>query len=231
MKSYVSNTYWNEFLNEYFDTKDGKALEARIIERRKVATVYPAEKMVYSALVKDPKDIRVVLIGQDPYHGEGQAIGLSFAVGADTPLPPSLKNIRKEYLNDLGKKECDWPLTSGTLYKWVDQGVLLLNAVLTVEQGNANAHAGFGYEQLTRMIIRQIVIERGDKPVVFIAWGRYAQDVIKKAGIVEYSNAFVVESAHPSPLSARHGFFGSKPFSKTNAILESKGESVINWTI
>lgn len=231
MKSYVSNNYWNEFLNEYFDTKDGKALEERIIERRKVATVYPPEKMVYSCLEKDPKEIKVVLLGQDPYHGEGQAIGLSFAVGAGTPFPPSLKNIRKEYLDDLGKKESDWSLTKGTLSSWVSQGVLLLNAVLTVEKGNANAHSGFGYEQLTRMIIRQIVIERGDKPIVFIAWGRYAQDVIKKAGIVEYSNAFVIESAHPSPLSARHGFFGSKPFSKTNAILESKGESVIDWTI
>ncbi len=229
MKSYVSNNYWNEFLNEYFDTAEGKALEAKIIERRKVATVFQPEKMVYSCLEKDPKEIKVVLLGQDPYHGEGQAIGLSFAVGPGTPLPPSLKNIRKEYLDDLGKKESDWPMTSGTLVKWVDQGVLLLNAVLTVEKGNANAHAGFGYEKLTRMIIRQIVTERGDKPVVFLAWGRYAQDVIKKAGIVEFSNAFVIESAHPSPLSAKHGFFGSKPFSKTNAILETKGESVVDW--
>lgn len=231
MKHYVSNSYWNEFMNEYFDTKEGKLLESKIVERRKISTVYPEEKYVFNALKKDPKDIKVVLIGQDPYHGEGQAIGLSFAVASGTPLPPSLKNIRKEYIDDLEKKESDWPLTKGSLESWVDQGVLLLNAVLTVEKGNANAHAGFGYERLTRLIIRQIVMERDDKPVVFIAWGRYAQDVIKKSGIVEFSNAFVIESAHPSPLSARHGFFGSKPFSKTNAILTMKGESPIDWSI
>lgn len=231
MKSYVSNNYWNEFLNEYFETKEGKLLESKIEERRKVATVYPPENLVYNALQKDPKNIKVVIIGQDPYHGPGQAIGLSFAVSPGTTLPPSLKNIRKEYLDDLGKKESDWPLSSGSLSKWIDEGVLLLNAVLTVEKGNANAHSGFGYEHLTRMILRQIAIERDDKPIIFLAWGRFAQDVIKKANLVEFKNVFVLESAHPSPLSARNGFFGSKPFSKTNAILSSKDEKIIDWSV
>lgn len=182
-------------------------------------TVYPPRDKVFAAIQKTPlEQVRVVILGQDPYHGPGQAQGLSFSVPDDIPAPPSLQNILKELADDAGVK------ASHDLTSWAEQGVLLLNACLTVPAGQANGHAGQIWESFTDAIIR--VVNEQSHPVVFILWGAYAR---KKKALVTNPQHLILESAHPSPLSAYRGFFGSKPFSQTNDFLTQTGQAPIDW--
>jgi uracil-DNA glycosylase len=185
--------------------------------------IYPPENLVFNALNSTPFErVSVVILGQDPYHGSGQAHGLSFSVQSGVAIPPSLVNIYKELYSDVGAV----PPMHGCLTSWAEQGVLLLNAVLTVEQGNAGAHQGKGWEQFTDEVIR--VLNDQCENIVFILWGNYAQ---KKGAFIDQSKHCVLTSAHPSPLSAHRGFLGSKPFSQCNAYLKSKGLPEVNWSL
>lgn len=181
--------------------------------------VYPQRDKVFTAIQTTAyEDVKVVILGQDPYHGPNQAQGLSFSVPDDLPAPPSLQNILKELADDVGER------SHHDLTSWAEQGVLLLNACLTVPQHQANGHAGQIWEPFTDAIIK--VVNQKTSPVVFILWGSYAR---RKKALITNPQHLVLESAHPSPLSAYRGFFGSKPFSKTNTYLGQKGISVINW--
>lgn len=183
--------------------------------------IYPKGDNYFEALNRTPFDkVKVVILGQDPYHGPGQAHGLCFSVPKGVRPPPSLLNIFKEIQNDLGRS----PSVTGDLSSWADQGVLLLNSVLTVEDGKPASHQGKGWEQFTDKIIQLLNEKRTH--LVFILWGSYAQ---KKAAFVDRNKHFVIESVHPSPLSAHRGFLGSKPFSKANAYLKKNGQPVIQW--
>lgn len=187
--------------------------------------IFPPRGERLAALAMTPLDsVRVVILGQDPYHGPGQAHGLSFSVREGVKLPPSLRNIYQEIESDLGVK----PPANGDLTRWATQGVLLLNNTLTVESGQAGSHAGRGWDAITDACVAAVV-EQG-LPTVFILWGSHAQ---KKAGRVQGlgagNNHLIIKSPHPSPLSAHRGFFGSKPFSQTNAFLESHGRGHIAW--
>ncbi|CAI8714463.1 MULTISPECIES: uracil-DNA glycosylase [Bacillus] len=185
--------------------------------------IYPNANDIFNALhYTSYKDTKVVILGQDPYHGPDQAHGLSFSVQPGVKTPPSLQNMYKELHADLG---CEIP-NNGYLVKWAEQGVLLLNAVLTVRQGEANSHKGKGWEHFTDRVI-ELLNER-EKPLIFILWGRHAQ---AKKKLITNSNHHIIESVHPSPLSARRGFFGSKPFSKVNDLLSSMDEKKIDWQI
>lgn len=185
--------------------------------------IYPNINDYFAALNLTPIDqIKVVIVGQDPYHGPGQAHGLCFSVKDGVRLPPSLKNIFKELHNDMGLEIPE----SGSLKKWAENGVLLLNAVLTVEEGKAGSHQGKGWEEFTDQVIH--VINEECDHVVFILWGAYAQ---KKAAFVDRKKHYVIESVHPSPLSAHRGFFGTKPFSKANAFLKSQGLTEVDWSL
>ena len=185
--------------------------------------VFPKGGDYFRALDLTPPDkVRVVILGQDPYHGEGQAHGLSFSVRPGVRIPPSLVNIYKELESDLGIP----PARHGFLEHWAKQGVLLLNAVLTVQMGMAASHQGKGWELFTDAVIR--AVNALPQPVVFILWGAYAQ---KKAAFVDTSRHLVIKSPHPSPLSAHNGFFGSRPFSRANAFLVSKGYPPIDWRL
>lgn len=185
--------------------------------------IFPKGSEYFRALDLTPLDrVRVVILGQDPYHGEGQAHGLSFSVRPGVRIPPSLVNIFKELQSDLGIR----PAAHGFLEHWAEQGVLLLNSVLTVERSLAASHQGKGWERFTDAIIR--AVNEQPHPVVFILWGSYAQ---KKAAFVDRSRHLVLTSPHPSPLSAHNGFFGTKPFSKANDFLVSKGFQPIDWAL
>jgi ATP-dependent DNA helicase PIF1 len=192
------------------------------------AQIYPPKDMRYAALsYVAPCDIKVVILGQDPYHGANQAHGLSFSVQSGVPLPPSLKNIRKELLSDLELPESAWSSSHGELSHWARQGVLLLNTVLTVESGKPNSHSGIGWEDLTTSLLQVVADSRTTAPLVFLVWGNYAQNVVSKLKLKPHHK--VISSTHPSPFSAHKGFFGSKPFSAANAALVEGGASVINW--
>ncbi len=207
----------NEFELSYM--KDLKSFLKKEYDQKKI--IYPEKKNYFKALdLVDLKNVKVVILGQDPYHGPGQAHGLCFSVKDGIRFPPSLQNIFKELQSDLGFTV---PKT-GNLERWGQQGVLLLNSVLTVEGGKAAAHQKKGWEQFTDKII-EVVNENCDH-VVFILWGAYAQ---KKAAFVDRKKHLILESVHPSPLSSHRGFFGSKPFSKTNEWLKSKGLKPIQW--
>ncbi|MGN6422484.1 MAG: uracil-DNA glycosylase [Asticcacaulis sp.] len=185
--------------------------------------VFPKGADYFRALDLTPPDkVRVVILGQDPYHGEGQAHGLSFSVRPGVRVPPSLVNIYKELQGDLGIA----PARHGFLEPWAEQGVLLLNAVLTVQMGMAASHQGKGWELFTDAVIR--AVNDLPQPVVFILWGAYAQ---KKAAFVDTRRHMVIKSPHPSPLSAHNGFFGTKPFSRANDFLVSKGYAPIDWRL
>lgn len=200
-----------------------KSLSSFLAAQRAKATVYPPPEHVFSALRACPLDsVRVVILGQDPYHGPGQAHGLAFSVLPGVPPPPSLVNILKEAAADVGIAKP----SHGCLLPWARQGVLLLNAVLTVERGAANAHQGKGWEEFTTAIIRAVNDKRNN--VVFMLWGQPAQ---KKASFVSKAKHCVLESVHPSPLSAYRGFFGCKHFSKANGYLVSKGLQPIDWRL
>jgi uracil-DNA glycosylase len=190
---------------------------------RRPHTIYPPEDEVFTAFRLTPlKEARVLILGQDPYHGPGQAHGLAFSVRPGVRPPPSLANIFKELKSDLG---CRIP-NNGSLVPWAQQGVMLLNAVLTVREGQPNSHKGKGWERFTDAVIRLLAAR--EEPVVFVLWGSYA---IKKAGLIDTTRHTIVQSVHPSPLSARRGFFGSRPFSQINAALTASGQAPIDWQI
>ena len=214
-------TTWNEILAEEMQKDYYQELQAFVQKRRAEVRVFPEEKNVFNALELTPfESVKVVILGQDPYHGFGQAHGLSFSVQKGIPLPPSLRNIYKELQEDIGG---ELP-TEGDLSHWAKQGVLLLNTVLTVEEGNANSHKGRGWERLTNRLIESL--NELKHPVIFILWGKPAQD---KEKLITNPNHVLLKAPHPSPLSAYRGFFGSKPFSKVNDILIQQGQTPIRW--
>ncbi|NLL51241.1 MAG: uracil-DNA glycosylase [Peptococcaceae bacterium] len=214
---------WHDLLKNEFSKEYYLKIRQFLINEYRTKTVYPDMYDIYNALHFTPyKDVKVVILGQDPYHGPNQAHGLSFSVKPGVQAPPSLVNIFKELHNDLG---CYIP-NNGYLKKWADQGVLLLNASLTVRAGQANSHSAIGWEKFTDQVI-QVLNDRED-PVVFILWGKKAQ---AKLSIITNPWHFIIKSPHPSPLSAHAGFFGSKPFSKTNQFLSSIGKKPIDWQI
>ena len=185
--------------------------------------IFPASEDIFNAFHLTPlADVKVVILGQDPYHNDGQAHGLCFSVKPDVKIPPSLVNIYKELHDDVG---CVIP-NNGYLVKWAAQGVLMLNTVLTVRAHAANSHRGIGWEEFTDAAIR--VLNEQDRPIVFILWGRPAQ---RKKLMLNNPMHLILESPHPSPLSAKGGFFGSRPFSKTNVFLEKNGLEPIDWQI
>lgn len=215
-------TTWNEILAEEMQKDYYQELQTFVQKRRAEVRVFPEEKNVFNALELTPfESVKVVILGQDPYHGFGQAHGLSFSVQKGIPLPPSLKNIYKELQEDIGG---ELP-TEGDLSHWAKQGVLLLNTVLTVEEGNANSHKGKGWERLTNRLIESL--NELKHPVIFILWGKPAQD---KEKLITNLNHVILKAPHPSPLSAYRGFFGSKPFSRVNDILIQQGQTPIRWT-
>lgn len=215
---------WLAKLKPEFDAPYMQELRAFLAaEREHGAIIYPKGGEWFHAMDRTPLDqVRVVILGQDPYHGEGQAHGLCFSVKRGVRTPPSLVNIYKEMQSDLGLA----PPGHGNLESWTQQGVLLLNSVLTVAAGRAGSHQGRGWERFTDAVIRQV--NDLPRPIVFILWGAYAQ---KKAAFVDRQQHCVITSAHPSPLSAYNGFFGSKPFTRTNVFLTAKGEKPIDWRL
>ena len=203
----ITKPYYNELLQ--FLTKQYSE-----------TAIYPAKENIFKALELTPfNEVKVVILGQDPYHGENQAHGLSFSVERGVKIPPSLRNMYKELFDDLGIA----PATHGNLTSWAKQGVLLLNTVLTVQAGKANSHKNKGWEQFTDTII--VELGKRSEPVIFVLWGAPAQK--KEALIKQYPQHAIIKAPHPSPLSAYRGFFGSKPFSKINTVLAEK----IDWTI
>jgi uracil-DNA glycosylase len=215
---------WKAPLAREFDAPYMAALkEFLVAEKARGKRIFPKGSEWFHALDATPLErVRVVILGQDPYHGEGQAHGLCFSVRAGVRPPPSLINIYKEMKSDLGLE----PPSHGNLEAWAKRGVLLLNSVLTVEAGLAASHQGKGWERFTDAVIRLVNDQPG--PVVFILWGAYAQ---RKAAFVDRQRHLVLASAHPSPLSAHNGFFGSKPFSKANEFLVANGREPIDWTL
>lgn len=214
---------WDIYLKEEYSKDYFKKLIDFVNKEYKEKTIYPPKNEIFNALRHTSyKDVKVVILGQDPYHGEHQAEGLSFSVKNGIRKPPSLQNIFKELNDDLG---IPFPETN-SLIPWADQGVLLLNAVLTVEANMAASHKDKGWEIFTDKIIE--LLDKKEEPIVFILWGSFARN---KKKLITNKNHYIVESAHPSPLSAYNGFFGSKPFSKTNNFLISKGLKPIDWKI
>jgi uracil-DNA glycosylase len=215
---------WLQPLQQEFDAPYMVALKGFLAAEREAGKqIFPKGGEWFHALDVTPLSaVRVVILGQDPYHGEGQAHGLCFSVRPGVKPPPSLVNIYKEMHSDLGIQ----PARHGFLEHWAKQGVLMLNSVLTVQAGLAASHQGKGWERFTDAVIR--LVNDQPHPVVFILWGNYAQ---KKASFVDRTKHRVIASAHPSPLSAHNGFFGSRPFSKTNVFLEHHGLTPIDWAL
>ena len=212
---------WKELLKDEFEKDYFKNLVQFVKKEYKTHTVYPPGKDIFKAFDLCPVDkVKVVIIGQDPYHGKGQAHGLCFSVKDGVKIPPSLRNIYKELKDDIGK---EIPAT-GNIEHWAKQGVLMLNATLTVRAGNAGSHQGKGWETFTDAVIEKIADTKEN--LVFLLWGAYAQ---RKGQIINPEKHYVLKSAHPSPFSAHNGFFGNKHFSKTNEFLKSKGLTKINW--
>jgi uracil-DNA glycosylase len=212
---------WKKHLKGEFEKEYFEKLAAFVKGEYASGAVYPAPKNMFKAFSLTPFDeVKVVILGQDPYHGPKQAIGLSFAVEEGVPLPPSLQNIYKEIESDLGEK----PDPSGDLSRWAAQGVLLLNATLTVRARTAGSHQGKGWEEFTDAAIKALSEDR--EHLVFMLWGNYAK---RKGEHIDRAKHLVIESAHPSPFSAANGFFGSKPFSRANAYLKKHDEKPIDW--
>lgn len=223
MSSVTIEPGWKTVLDTEFDKPYFKELASRLhAEKREGVTIYPPGPLIFNAFNKTPFDsVKVVIIGQDPYHGPGQAEGLSFSVPHGIPLPPSLKNIYQEISTDLG---ADMRGKDGSLAGWAEQGVFLLNAILTVRAGQAASHSGIGWAQFTDAVIR--TLSERKRGLVFLLWGNFARS---KKELIDTSKHFVLEAAHPSPL-ARGAFFGCRHFSKTNGILQSQGLEPIDWT-
>ena len=216
-------TDWLAVLSDEFEEEYFKKLSAFVEKERETQTVYPPEEDVFNAFKYTPYDkVRVFLLGQDPYHGPNQAHGLAFSVMPGVRKPPSLKNILREMADDVGSSLPN----NGCLIPWAKQGVMLLNAVLTVREKQAGAHQNKGWERFTDKVIEKV--SEKPEPVVFLLWGGYAR---KKASLIDGERHTIIESAHPSPLSAHNGFFGSKPFSKTNKALREHGQDEIDWQI
>ena len=215
---------WKEALKEEFASSYFSELKTFLENERNTGQIiYPAGSNIFAAFDKTPFDkVKVVILGQDPYHGTGQAHGLSFSVPTSQPAPPSLQNIFKELKNDLN---IDIP-KSGNLEKWTEQGVLLLNATLTVRANQPGSHQKKGWENFTDSVIRQLSNRRSG--IVFLLWGKYAQ---AKESLIDTTRHFILKAAHPSPLSAYNGFVGCKHFSKTNQILIREGKEPIDWGI
>lgn len=215
--------HWESELTDYFQKEDYKNLLENIEKEYQNETIYPPKEQIYQALNLTPYgQVKVCILGQDPYHGVNQANGLAFSVHQDQKLPPSLRNIYKELETDLEIPQA----THGDLTHWAKQGVLLLNTVLTVRQSQANSHHGLGWENLTDHIIT--LLNNQENPIVFILWGKQAQ---QKETMIDTTKHAVIKSVHPSPLSAYRGFFGSKPFSQTNDLLKTLGLDPINWAL
>ncbi|AKT91308.1 uracil-DNA glycosylase, family 1 [Campylobacter ureolyticus RIGS 9880] len=207
----------DEFLSPYFEN-----LKENLIISKKYATVFPPSNLIFNAFNLTPFDkVKVVILGQDPYHGDNQAMGLSFSVPKGVKIPPSLINIYKEIYDDLGINEPN----SGDLTYWAKQGVLLLNASLSVEKGKPNSHKDFGWHLFSDAVIKKISDEKYG--VIFLLWGNFAKN---KANLIDQNKHFILTAPHPSPL-ARGGFFGCKHFSKTNEILKKLGKSPIDWDL
>ena len=214
---------WDEILKDEYKKEYFYNLLKKLQIEYRDKTIYPPKKDVFRAMrLTDYDDIKVVIIGQDPYHGEGEAEGLSFSVKDGIRKPPSLRNIFKELHDDLGYDEPE----SGSLVGWSKEGVLLLNAILTVEKDKPLSHKSLGWERFTDEVIKKI--NEKTTPVVFILWGAFARS---KKELITNPNHYIIESPHPSPFSARYGFFGSKPFSKTNNFLISKKISPVNFKL
>jgi uracil-DNA glycosylase len=214
---------WLPLLEKEFEQPYYLQLRQFLIREYETKVIYPAEEDIFTALqLTSYANTNVVILGQDPYHGPGQAHGLSFSVKTGVKPPPSLLNIFKELQTDLG---CSIP-NNGYLAKWAGHGVLLLNAVLTVRQGEANSHRGKGWEIFTNKVIS--LINEREQPAVFILWGNHAQE---KLPLIDQNKHFIIKSAHPSPFSAHRGFFGSKPFSQANEYLRQIGSAPIDWQI
>ena len=214
---------WDKVLESEFEKEYFKELLVKVDSEYQTRKIYPPQEKIFSAFKYcDFKDIKVVILGQDPYHGEGQAHGLCFSVMPGITPPPSLKNIFKELQSDLGVV----PANHGCLVSWAKQGVLLLNTTLTVREGQPNSHSTYGWQVFTDEVIKKI--NENDNPIVFLLWGGNAKSKMK---FLNNKNHLVLHSAHPSPLSAYNGFFGNKHFSKTNEFLEKNGVSPIIWEI
>lgn len=223
LKKQILRNDWAPLLEEEFSKPYYLKLREFLKKEYGTYRIYPNMYDIFNALHLTPfSKVKVVILGQDPYHGPNQAHGLSFSVKPGVPQPPSLKNIFIELQNDLG-----YPVPNhGHLVKWANQGVLLLNTVLTVREGQAHSHKGMGWENFTDRVIE--VLNEKDHPVVYILWGNAAQS---KQALINTKKHFIIKSPHPSPLSARRGFFGSRPFSKTNQILRNIGLEEIDWCI
>ena len=222
MKDLIPND-WKNILDEEINSEEFRNLEQFLENEWKNETVFPPKKEIFTALKLTPySKVRVAILGQDPYHDDHQAHGLAFSVKGRTKLPPSLKNIYKELESDLNIPQA----YSGNLESWAEQGVLLINAVLTVRAHQANSHAGHGWEWFTDAILKHLNTKK--EPVIFLLWGGNAA---KKIPLIDSSKHIIIKSPHPSPLSAYRGFFGSKPFSKINEILKNHKNRPINWQI
>lgn len=214
---------WSEALSAEFAHPYMHELKAFLVEEKQHYTIFPQGSNIFNAFNSTPfNDVKVVILGQDPYHGEGQAHGLSFSVQHGVKLPPSLQNIFKELVDDIG---CPFP-KSGDLSHWASEGILLLNTLLTVRSGEPFSHKDRGWERFTDQVIRTLSDQR--EHLVFILWGAPAQ---KKASLIDETKHLILKAPHPSPLSSYRGFFGSKPFSSTNRYLASKGIKPIDWCL
>ncbi len=212
---------WKEALRSEFEADYFQRLKAFLIEEKRAHTVYPPGSHIFAAFNHTPLDqVRAVIIGQDPYHGPGQAHGLCFSVPEGVKAPPSLKNIFKEIRSDLGIEPCE----SGNLERWAVQGVLLINATLTVRAHSAGSHQNRGWEQFTDTAMRRLAEQRAG--IVFLLWGAYAQ---RKAELIDSTRHHILTAAHPSPFSADRGFFGCRHFSQANAFLRAQGVPEIDW--
>ena len=214
---------WQQPLMEEFRKPYYKELYNKVLEEYRTRQIFPAPDDIFNAFHLTPlHEVKVVILGQDPYHNDGQAHGLCFSVKPEVDIPPSLVNIYQELHDDLG---CYIP-NNGYLVKWAKQGVLMLNTVLTVRAHQANSHRGIGWEQFTDAVIR--AVNEQNRPIVFLLWGRPAQ---MKKSMLNNPKHLILEAPHPSPLSAYRGFFGCRHFSRTNAFLESHGLEPIDWQI
>ena len=214
---------WKSVLMDQFQSAYFESLKEFLVEEKKKYTLYPPGNLIFNAFQRTPFDrVKVVILGQDPYHGKGQGHGLCFSVPQGIPKPPSLVNIFKELHSDL-----DIPIPEhGNLEKWADQGVLLINATLTVRDSQAGSHQKRGWETFTNRVIE--VVSQEKSGVVFLLWGRFAQ---AKESLIDSGKHLILKSAHPSPLSAYNGFFGCQHFSKTNDYLKKQGQTGIDWTL
>ena len=223
MAKQIFSNDWQGVLEEEFSKSYYRELREFLKGEYANETIYPAKENIWNAFEHTAyHQVKAVILGQDPYHGPNQAHGLSFSVQPGIAHPPSLRNIFKELESDIG---CQKPV-DGTLTKWSDQGVLMLNTVLTVRQGQAHSHQKKGWEHFTDEVIRKLSAR--DEPVIFILWGKPAQT---KKRLIDTNRHDIIEAPHPSPLSAHRGFFGSKPFSKVNKLLQSRGEAPIDFCL